>query len=95
MLRLTRRVRVIAAGAALATAAGAVVWRHPAHAAGQEFGSAYVWAHDPTAASYTPVAAYQWNSVHPFEAVNRVNRVSAGVYRVLIRISSGRAERYR
>ncbi len=85
MLRLTRRVRVIAAGAALATAVGTVGWSQPAHAAGQEFGSAYVWAHDPTAASYTPVAAYQWNSVHPFEAVNRVNRVSVGVYRVLMK----------
>ena len=45
-------------------------------------GSAFVWANQPFSASYRPNPNYQWNSRHPFTAVNTITRTAVGSYAV-------------
>ncbi|HEU4426776.1 MAG TPA: hypothetical protein VFR67_29940 [Pilimelia sp.] len=82
-------VRVAAVGGALAAGAAVGVVAPQAQAAGQSYGAAYVWADQPTADSYLPRASYQWNSVHPAQAVNRVSRTGIGSYVVTMKDLTG------
>lgn len=77
------RHRILYLVVALATVIAGVIAPATADAAPSGArGSAFVWANQPSSPTYTPSATYQWNSRHPFAAVNTITRSGVGRYTV-------------